>query len=68
MLDFRQDMIKLSQKYPFITTVMIGEDAWLELCNTFDRQVGLEEGHTANNIKEKSGLMQFETLEVRPIL
>ena len=58
---FRADMIKFSQEYPFVTKVTITEEAWEELCKSFDRDLNREEGETAAHIKEKNGWMKFDT-------
>ena len=64
MLNFREDMIKLSQKYPFIESVVITPSAWSAMCNSFDKTLDREEGTTEGHIEEKNGSMKFETLFV----
>ncbi len=64
MLEFRNDMLKLSKKYPDITKVVITKEAWGNLCSSFDKTLGNVDGDVENHIKECNGSMQFETLFV----
>ncbi len=64
MLEFRNDMLKLSKKYPDIAKVIITKKAWGELCSSFDATLGNSDGEVEAHIKEKSGSMQFEKLLV----
>jgi hypothetical protein len=66
MLEFRNDMLKLSKKYPDIVKVVITPEAWSEMCASFDKTLSEEQGHTEKNIKDKHGSMAFETLLVEP--
>lgn len=67
MLDFRRDMVSLSQKYPFIKKVIIDADAWSEMCASFDVMLGNERGQTEKHIDLKSGSMCFEKLYVEKL-
>lgn len=64
MLNFRQDMIELSKKYPGILKVVVTKDYWESMCDSFDKQLGNPVGHTLNHIKDKNGSMKFEDLFV----
>ncbi|NVM34829.1 MAG: hypothetical protein HWN81_04490 [Candidatus Lokiarchaeota archaeon] len=64
MLNFRQDMIQLSLKYPFITKVIIDEESWSQMCVSFDNLLGQTKGETENHIDLKQGSMRFEKLHV----
>lgn len=64
MLEFRNDMLKLSQKYPDILKVVITKEAWTLLCSSFDSTLGNVEGEVETHIKENSGSMKFEKLFV----
>jgi len=64
MLEFRNDMLKLSQKYPDILKVVITKEAWTLLCSSFDSTLGNSEGEVETHIKENNGSMQFEKLFV----
>ena len=67
MLNFRQDMIQLSLKYPFIKRVIIDEESWSEMCASFDVILGQEKGDTEKHINLKNGSMCFEKLYVEKI-
>lgn len=64
MLNFRQDMIQLSLKYPFIKKVVINEESWSEMCSSFDKLLGQTKGDTEKHINLKKGSMRFENLYV----
>jgi hypothetical protein len=64
MSQFRLDMIKLSQQYPFITKVIITQEGWRSMCKSFDKLLDEKEGHVAGHIKDKDGSMKFEQLFV----
>jgi hypothetical protein len=64
MLNFRQDMIQLSLKYPFIKRVIIDEESWSEMCASFDKLLGQTKGETESHINLKQGSMCFEKLYV----
>ena len=64
MLNFRQDMIQLSLKYPFIRKVIIDEESWSQMCASFDSLLGQTKGETENHIDLKQGSMCFEKLYV----
>jgi hypothetical protein len=67
MLDFRRDMITLSQKYPFIKKVIIDSESWSEMCASFDVMLGQARGETEKHINLKNGSMCFEKLYVEKI-
>lgn len=67
MLEFRKDMISLSQKYPFVKKVIIDADSWSEMCASFDVMLGQEKGGTEKHINLKNGSMCFEKLYVEKI-
>ncbi len=54
MLEFRKDMISLSQKYPFIKKVIIDANSWSEMCASFDVMLGQEKGDTEKHINLKN--------------
>lgn len=64
MIDFRNDMVKLSAKYPFIEKVIINKQAWRDMCNSFDKTLQRPEGETEKHIKDHDGFMKFENLFV----
>jgi len=64
VLEFRNDMLKLSKKYPDIVKVVITTGAWSKMCESFDGTLGEERGTTEQHIKDKNGSMTFETLFV----
>lgn len=64
MLEFRNDMLKLSQKYPDILKVIITKEAWGKLCSSFDATLGNSDGEVEAHIKKNNGSMQFERLFV----
>lgn len=67
MLDFRRDMITLSQKYPFVKKVIIDEKSWSKMCESFDTMLGEDKGHTESHIQSKNGSMCFEKLCVEKV-
>jgi hypothetical protein len=67
MLDFRRDMVTLSQKYPFVKKVIIDEKAWSKMCESFDVMLGQAKGDTEKHINLKSGSMCFEKLYVEKV-
>ena len=67
MLDFRRDMISLSQKYPFIKKVIIDQNAWSDMCKSFDVMMGQEKGTTEKHIDMKNGSMMYESLYVEKL-
>jgi len=62
--EFRLEMVKLSQKYPFIKRVTIDEDAWGAMCKSFDKNFDREEGTTEKHISSCDGSMKFQDLFV----
>lgn len=66
MNSFREDMIILSQKYPFIKKVVISDVGWSDMCKSFDKMLKREAGETEMHIKENQGSMKFDKLFVEP--
>jgi hypothetical protein len=64
MLDFRKDMLEISKKYPFIKKVLVSQDAWSEMCVSFDKTLHRSKGTTEKHIKDLNGSMRFEDLFV----
>jgi len=67
MLEFRRDMISLSQKYPFVKKVIIDGKSWSKMCESFDVMLGNEKGETEKHIQVKNGSMCFEKLYVEKV-
>jgi hypothetical protein len=66
MLGFRQEMMQLSLKYPFIKKVVIDNETFGEMCDSFDKTLGQEIGTVREHVKEKGGSFLFESLYVEP--
>ena len=66
MLNFREEMIQLSLKYPFIKKIIISQEGWSDMCKSFDKMLEREAGETESHIKDLNGSMKFENLFVEP--
>lgn len=64
MMNFREDMIQLSLKYPFIKKVVIESDKFDRMCDSFDKTLNQEVGTVRKHIADKDGSMMFEELYV----